>query len=148
MFGKLDLSESIETFLNKKKLGPDALKMTFEEFQTTLKKRKAIVKSALMNQSIVAGIGNIYSDEILFQTHIHPKTKINDVPEQELEFLYNNIKKVLNYGIKMKGDYENYSRDFLIPNRTKDGICPNCTNPLERYELQGRHGFFCKYCQK
>ena len=148
MFGRLDITDSIDSFLHDKRLGPDALKMTFEEFQDALKRRTTIAKTALMNQSIIAGIGNIYSDEILFQSHIHPKTKINDVPEQDLKILFQKVKSVLQYGISMAGSLETYSPEFLIPHRKKDGTCPSCSKPLERYEIQGRHGFFCRHCQK
>lgn len=148
MFGRLDITDSIDSFLHDKKLGPDALRMTFEEFQGALKRRTTIAKTALMNQSIIAGIGNIYSDEILFQSHIHPKLKINEVSEEELKIVYQKIKNVLHYGISMAGSLESYSPDFLIPHRKKDGTCPICSNLIERYEIQGRHGFYCKKCQR
>jgi formamidopyrimidine-DNA glycosylase len=148
MFGRLEITDSIEAFLKKKKLGPDALKMTFEEFQETLKKRSTIAKNALMNQSIIAGIGNIYSDEILFQSHIHPKARINEITDQNVKILFDKIKTVLTYGIKMEGVLEAYSSKYLIPHRKKDGSCPTCGSIIERYEFQGRHGFFCPKCQK
>ena len=148
MFGWLDITDSINSFLHDKKLGPDALKMTFEDFQQTLKRRTTIAKTALMNQSIIAGIGNIYSDEILFQAHIHPQMKINEVSEQDLKILFQKIKSVLQYGISKAGSLDTYSPELLIPHRKKDGTCPSCSKLLERYEIQGRHGFFCKNCQK
>ena len=91
MFGKLDLVESLGDLRKKKRLGPDAFSMSFEEFQETLKKRTAIMKSALLNQSIFCGIGNIYSDEILFRARIHPKRKIDSLNEKELQNLYTSI---------------------------------------------------------
>ncbi len=148
MFGRLEITDSIESFIKKKKLGPDALNMTFEEFQDALKKRSTITKNALMNQSIIAGIGNIYSDEILFQSKIHPKTRINRINDQKVKTLYDEIKKVLTYGIKKEGILETYSSKFLIPHRKKDESCPNCGFIIERYEFQGRHGFFCPKCQE
>lgn len=148
LFGHLDITNSIEDFLKKKKLGPDAYKMNYNEFKKTLVKRTAIMKSALLNQSIFAGIGNIYSDEILFQCKLNPKRKINTLDENELNDLFQNIKTVLKYGIDFKGQLKDYSKDLLIPHRSKDGNCPNCTSKLERYEISGRHGFFCPKCQK
>ncbi|GAH10571.1 unnamed protein product, partial [marine sediment metagenome] len=73
MFGKVSVANSIEEYLERKKLGPDAYKMTLQEFQEAVRRRKAIAKNALLNQSFIAGVGNIYSDEILFRTKIHPK---------------------------------------------------------------------------
>jgi formamidopyrimidine-DNA glycosylase len=148
LFGHLDLTNSIEEFLDKKKLGPDAYKMSYEEFKNTLVKRTAIMKSALLNQSIFAGIGNIYSDEILFQSKLNPKRKINTLDENELKELFQNIKNVLQYGIDFEGELKKYSQDLLIPHRSKDGTCPQCSSKLERYELSSRHGFYCPKCQK
>jgi len=74
MFGRLDIVDSIEDYIKKKRLGPDAFKMSFEEFTGALKRRTAIIKNALLNQSFIAGIGNIYSDEILYRTKLHPKS--------------------------------------------------------------------------
>ena len=148
LFGYLDLTNSLEDFLAQKKLGPDAYKMSYEDFKSTLVRRTAIMKSALLNQSIFAGIGNIYSDEILFQTKLNPKRKINTLEESELKELFENIKKVLKYGIDFEGQLEDYSKDLLIPHRSKDKNCPQCSSKLVRYEISGRHGFFCPKCQK
>ena len=138
------------SFLQKKKLGPDALKMSFEDFKASLIRRTTNAKKALMDQSIIAGIGNIYSDEILFQSRINPKAKIDKVSQNEnlLKILFNNIKTVLNYGIEKEGLLNTYSKEFLIPHRKKEESCPICSTSIERYEIIGRHGFFCPNCQR
>ena len=148
MFGKLNIFDSVEEFTKNKKLGPDAFLMSFEEFKNALKKRTAIMKNALLNQSITAGVGNIYSDEILFRTKLHPKVKINSLSETKLKELFDVIKYVLNFGIEKKGDLSTYPNDFLIPHRDKEAKCPKCNAQIQRYEIAGRHGFFCPKCQK
>jgi formamidopyrimidine-DNA glycosylase len=147
MFGKLSIANSFEEFIEKKKLGPDAYKMSFEEFQEALHGRSAIAKNALLNQSFIAGVGNIYSDEILFRTKIHPKTNINSLSDNKVKELYMNIIDVLVYGIRKKGDLSTYPNEFLIPHRKKEEKCPNCNTDITRYEISGRHGFFCPSCQ-
>jgi len=147
MFGKVSVFNSIEEFIENKKLGLDAYKMALEEFQVAVQRRKAMAKNALLNQSFIAGVGNIYSDEILFRTKIHPKTKINTLSEGKVKELYTNIKDVLEYGIKKKGDLSTYPKEFLIPHRKKEGKCPTCNNDITRFEISGRHGFFCPSCQ-
>jgi len=147
MFGKLSIANSFEEFIEKKKLGPDAYKMSFEEFQEALHGRSAIAKNALLNQSFIAGVGNIYSDEILFRTKIHPKTNINSLSDNKVKELYMNIIDVLVYGIRKKGDLSNYPSEFLIPHRSKEEKCPICNTDITRYEISGRHGFFCPSCQ-
>jgi formamidopyrimidine-DNA glycosylase len=147
MFGRGDLTKNIEDYISKKKLGPDAYDMDFEEFKRSLYKRTALAKSALMNQEIIAGIGNIYSDEILFQAKIHPKTKINKISDTKLRELFEIIKSILKVGIEKKGELTTYPDDFLIPHRKKEDKCPHCGVPIERYEISQRHGFFCPNCQ-
>jgi len=148
MFGKVSVANSIEEFLERKKLGPDAYQMTLPEFQEAVRRRKAIAKNALLNQSFIAGVGNIYSDEILFRTKIHPKTNINTLSESKVKELYKNIKDVLEYGIQNKGNLSTYPNEFLIPHRKKEEKCPSCNSDITRFEISGRHGFFCPSCQK
>jgi formamidopyrimidine-DNA glycosylase len=148
MFGKVSIINSVEEFLKDKKLGPDAYKMSFEEFQEALQRRKAIAKNALLNQSFIAGVGNIYSDEILFRTKIHPKTNINTLSEEKVKELYSNIIDVLEFGIEKKGDLSTYPNDFLIPHRNKEEKCPVCNSEITRFEISGRHAFYCPSCQK
>ncbi len=148
MFGKLDIAESIEDFIEKKKLGPDAYKMSFEDFQGALKRRTAIAKNALLNQSLVAGIGNLYSDEILFRTKLHPKSKLDQIDDEKVKELYTNIKDVLQYGIEKKGDLSVYPNNFIIPHRKKEEFCPICNSELSFLDISGRRSFFCPICQK
>lgn len=148
MFGKLELTDNVKDYIQKKKLGPDALTMTYQDFIKSLNRRTTNAKAALMNQSIVCGIGNIYSDEILFRTKINPMTKINLLEDGQLKKLFSNIKEVLNYGIEKKGILSSYSTKFLIPHRNQEDNCPICSSEIKRYELLGRHGFYCPSCQK
>ena len=147
MFGKISIANSIKEFIENKKLGPDAYKMSLEEFQEAIQRRSAIAKNALLNQSFIAGVGNIYSDEILFRTKIHPKTNINSLSDSKVKELFINIKEVLEYGIKKKGDLSTYSTELLIPHRNKEEKCPICNSKITRFEVSGRHGFFCSSCQ-
>ncbi len=148
MFGKLYIAESVEEFVEMKKLGPDAYKMNLEEFRGALKRRTGIIKNVLLNQSFVAGIGNIYSDEILFKTKLHPKMKMDTLNEAQIKNMFSNIKSVLKVGIEKEGDLSTYPDSFLIPHRKKEEHCPRCGNEIARLEIAGRHGFFCPNCQK
>jgi formamidopyrimidine-DNA glycosylase len=147
MFGRLYIAESLENFIERKKLGPDAFKMSFQEFKKTLHRRTAILKNALLNQSIVAGIGNIYSDEIMFRTKLHPKSRIDALDESKVKELFTNIKNVLDFGIDKKGDLSTYPQNFLIPHRKKEKLCPICNTEINSIDLSGRRGFYCPNCQ-
>ena len=147
MFGRVYITENVEDFVKERKLGADAYLMNFGEFKEALHRRTAIAKSALMDQSIIAGIGNIYSDEILFHAKIHPKTKVNEISESKLKDLFDSIKEVLKVGIEKKGLLSTYPNDFIIPHRKQDGTCPHCNGRIQRFEVSQRHGFFCPNCQ-
>ncbi len=148
MFGRLEVAETIEDFVEKKKLGPDAFKMSLDEFQGALRHRTAIAKNALLNQSIIAGIGNLYSDEILFRTKLHPKSKLDDLEEEKVKELFVNIKDVLRFGIEKEGDLSVYPKNFIIPHRKKEEHCPICNKELNYLDISGRRSFFCPNCQK
>ncbi|MHA2289423.1 MAG: zinc finger domain-containing protein, partial [Promethearchaeota archaeon] len=105
-------------------------------------------KNALLNQSFIAGVGNIYSDEILFRSKINPRTNINSLSNKKVKELYGNIVDVLDFGIKKKGDLSTYPNEFLIPHRKKEEKCPICRSDIIRFEVSGRHGFYCPKCQK
>ncbi|MFW9819375.1 MAG: DNA-formamidopyrimidine glycosylase family protein, partial [Candidatus Thorarchaeota archaeon] len=147
MFGRLYIANSIEDFIESKKLGPDAFKMNFEEFKNALNRRTAILKNALLNQSFIAGIGNIYSDEIMFRTKLHPKAKLNTLDESKVKELFSNIKDVLQFGIQKEGDLSSYPKSFLITHRKKEELCPICKNEIKSLDLSGRRGYYCPNCQ-
>jgi formamidopyrimidine-DNA glycosylase len=97
---KKDLMES-KTI---KELGPDALEISLKEFQERLTKKKQEIKKLLLNQSFVSGIGNIYSDEILWEARISPFRKANSLSEKETKIIYQTILKVLKKALALKGD--------------------------------------------
>ncbi|MFX1274186.1 MAG: Fpg/Nei family DNA glycosylase [Promethearchaeota archaeon] len=148
LFGKVDLVENLNEFIEQNKLGPDAYKMTMEEFLFATRRRSGNLKNLLLNQEFIAGIGNVYSDEILFRSGLSPKKKIKDLNENELKTLYEQIKEVIKFGIKKEGDWTSYPGNSLIPHRKKNNICPNCATILDIIEISGRRGFFCPKCQK
>lgn len=89
-----------------KELGPEPLdkNFTFEKFKGTLKKKKGKIKTVLMDQTIIAGLGNIYADEVLWHAGIHPLKRVDRLSEQELKKIHKTIKKVLQIAIDAKGD--------------------------------------------
>ena len=99
-------------------MGPEPLEkdFTFEKFKEILKNKKGKIKQILMNPEIIAGIGNIYSSEILWQAKIHPEKNVARLNEKELKSLYQAIKKVLELGVKLGG--ESFS-DYRKPDGSK-----------------------------
>ncbi len=141
--GKVDLIEDVDGFITKKNLGPDALAIDESTFLDHIKGKRGYIKSALMNQKLIAGIGNIFSDEILFQARLYPKTKVRHLDVDELKEIYTIMKDVLKTGIKCEAEEEEFPDDYIIPHREKRGICPICGANLGKIKVSGRSSYFC-----
>ena len=105
------------------------------------------MKSALMNQQIIAGIGNVYADEILFHSRIGPRTRVEEMTAKDLRKLSDTIQKVLRTAVRAKADPEALPKGFLIRNRDKNGRCPRCGGRIEKITVSGRSGYACPNCQ-
>ena len=102
-----------------------------------------MVKTTLMDQSKIAGIGNVYSDEILFQAKIYPRTQCDHLGEDQIEELYHTMKDVLQTAIDRQADPEQFPQDFITPHRHKGGHCPICGETLKRVRVGSRHAYYC-----
>lgn len=139
-------------------LGPEPLKKEFslEYFQKALNK-KSIIKYLLLNQKNLAGLGNIYVDEILFRAEIHPRRPSSELSDLEGEKLYYTILEVLGEAIKARGtsvvnymDGNSQKGEFqkhLKVYKRLGNPCYNCETPVERIVLAGRGTYFCPECQ-
>lgn len=147
-FGKINLTSSMEDFIKEKKLGADALEIDFKTFKEIFEKRRGAIKSALMDQHILAGVGNIYSDEILFQACIHPKMPANKLNSTQIERIFKVMKDVLKTSINKRIKNEKLPDSFIIPHRRKDGKCPNSNTKLKTIKISSRTAYYCPQCQK
>ncbi len=144
-----------------KKVGPEPLDddFTVDKFIERLARRKnSNIKAVLLDQTVVAGIGNIYADESLWSAKIHPSTLVSDIPKAKLVLLYNAIRDVLNLSIKKggstdrnyvdaqgkKGSYLAFANVF----RRTGEPCPRCGTPIEKIRVAGRGTHICPHCQK
>lgn len=146
--GRITLTDAPRTFIDAHDLGPDALALSPAEFKQLAEGRRGGVKAWLMDQQTIAGIGNIYSDEILFQARIHPKTRVGALDEKALDTLYHKMHKVFDAAIKARADPEQMPDSFLLPHREKGGKCPNCSGKIKKISISGRNGWYCPACQK
>ncbi|MEN9881495.1 MAG: hypothetical protein RLZZ308_678 [Candidatus Parcubacteria bacterium] len=145
------------------RLGPEPLETTFRllHFKERLVKSPSRpIKTVLMDQSIVSGIGNIYSDEMLHRAHIMPTRTTQNLQEVEWRALYNAMKETLNKGINLGGDSTSDYRNidgkrgsFHINHRVylrtnKKCLTRNCSGTIEKQTIGGRSAHFCRNCQK
>lgn len=147
--GEVRVVDVPESLIEEKKLGPDVLAddFDFEAFRQLLDHRRGMIKSALMDQQLMAGIGNVYSDEILFQAGIHPRTKVQELDADHLRRIFDCLKEVLHVAIEHGAEPEQFPDDYLTQYRHTDHKCPKCGGPIERIEVAGRAGQFCPRCQ-
>lgn len=165
-FAKVEFwkTEELENSEGMRKLGPEPLErsFTFEKFKEALKnylklKRRGKIKQVLMDQNVIAGVGNIYSDEILWRAKIHPFKETSKLSGRELKKIYRYLKEVLRKSIILKG--ESFS-DFRTPSGEKgrfDSIrkvyqregekCSRCKTIIKRAKIGSRSAHFCPKCQ-
>ncbi len=148
-----------------KELGADALTIKQKEFNDLVEKnRSKNIKAFLMDQSIIAGIGNEYSDEILFQAGIDPHHRLQDLSPNQIKKIYQKMHSVLKYAIKLrikhvkdlaKGKlftgFNNgvFKSSYLQAHRHIDGVCPkNKNHKLKKATIAGRSTYYCPEDQK
>jgi formamidopyrimidine-DNA glycosylase len=146
--GRIALTDSPQALMAKHELGPDALDLSEQQFMELAAQRRGGVKAWLTDQQAMAGIGNIYSDEILFQAGIHPSQPVNKLEDTDLKQLFKAMRLVLEAAIQAHADPDQLPDNFLLPYRQKGGSCPKCHKPLESIKSGGRTTWFCPHCQK
>lgn len=146
-FGKVGLTSHPEKFIQERNLGPDALEIDYPTFKRIFNQRKGIIKPLIMNQNFIAGIGNLYADEILYQSRIHPLTRADKLDEIKLQELFKEMKRVLNKAIEYQDKTYSLPSSFLLPHRHPDGECPQ-GGPLSTLKISGRTTYFCPEHQR
>jgi len=141
--GRIGLTDDPDDFLSEKRIGPDALSLDYEGFTQAFKGHRGAIKPALLNQGIVAGMGNLYADEILYQARIHPLTPIEKL---DLRRLFKCMKKVLEAGIEHTVEGKPFPDSYLLSQRGKGKDCP-CGGKVESLKIGQRTTYFCPRCQ-
>jgi formamidopyrimidine-DNA glycosylase len=157
--GYLHLHDALEADLLLRKLGPEPLDpaFTFERFKGVMNPRRGNLKVTLVDQSVISGIGNCYSDEICFHAGLLPERTVPSLSSEELIRLYQSIKEVLSeavrYGGYMEsplyvGDSLTGSYDSMCKVYDREGEpCFVCGNPIARKDLSSKKSFCCLQCQ-
>ena len=159
-FGKMYLIEKDKVYLVKplSELGLeyDDCTLTKEYLYDKFKNKKLPIKSVLLDQSIISGIGNIYDDEILFMSHIHPLRKAFSLTKKECEQIILNTRNVLDHAVALggttirsftssEGVHGLFQNELLVHGQKK---CPTCGEDIQKIQVNGRGTYFCKKCQK
>ena len=156
-FGRVYLVQNQEDILGK--LGPEPLEPSFtvELLTERLNGRSRQLKPLLLDQTFIAGVGNIYADEAAFDASLHPERRVDTLSPEEINALHHAIQKVLRLGIEREGASIS---QYIKPDGTKGEMqnavmvfrrtgqpCYHCATPIERIKLGGRSTHFCPNCQ-
>lgn len=158
-FGSVELYPSEAAALDNlgEKLGPEPFDIPAGPFAAEVVKSKRTLKAILLDQSVVAGVGNIYADESLFRAGLHPERRGNTLSPAECDRLRAAIEAVIAKAIEFRGstirDYiggsglrGGFQNEFTVYGRTGEK-CPKCAGAIERLVLGGRSSHFCPTCQ-
>jgi formamidopyrimidine-DNA glycosylase len=158
-FGKLKVCDACDEqkTAELRELGPEALDISPAEFVCILRKRKGKIKSLLLNQKVIAGLGNIYADEALFGARIHPAQRADRLSDRKLGDLHRSIKATLRRAIKAGGSsIDNYLHvdgqigGFQLQHKVygREGErCRRCGAMIKRIKISQRSSYFCPRCQ-
>ena len=156
-FGRLRCCTADELEAVFGRLGPDAQQIDEAQFLAALKNRRGAIKSWLMNQQFLSGLGNIYADEALFLARVHPLTPAGRLSPDAARRLYRAVRKVLAHAVALQGtsfrdyiDIEGRPGNFLprlrVYQRTGEP-CRRCRRPIRRLIVAGRSTHYCPRCQ-
>jgi formamidopyrimidine-DNA glycosylase len=142
-FARVRLIDAPDAFVEAKDLGPDARRADVDTFLRPFEGRRGTIKGRLLDQSVVAGLGNIYADEALYQEGIHPATPVPALSTADLRGLYDAVQTVLDAAIAADADPEALDPDrFMLPHRYGDERCPDTGAPLQKEQVSGRTAYF------
>jgi formamidopyrimidine-DNA glycosylase len=155
-FGRFEFHAKIPDAFAK--IGPDALHVPFEDFYARLKKHSSFIKPVLLNQSFIGGVGNIYADEALFSSRIHPRAIANKLSRKRALELHTNILSILALAVEHRGssisnyvDSDGACGSYQQQHNAygRDGLdCPRCGKTIRRVVLGQRGTHYCPGCQR
>jgi len=159
-FGVIRLEDSDYLALLESKLGPEPLdpKFNLNQFREVLEGTNGKIKAVLMDQNRIAGIGNIYGDEVLFKAGVRPDRRINTLTKNEIEKIFKSIRPVLERALKYRGSSESDYRDtsgkkgsyqeHSYVYRKEKQKCGKCGGVVKKIRIGQRSAHYCVGCQK
>lgn len=150
--GQLYLTDRLERVPTFTEMGPDALGVERQEFRQRLRRFRGEIKGVLAREQFIAGIGNAYADEILWQAQIHPYRKRTELSDGEIDRLYDAMRQTLLHSIDqvreaMGRDIHLKPRDFFAVHMRGGEDCPRCGGKVSEITARGRITNFCRTCQ-
>lgn len=146
-FGSATIVEDVDAYCREHDLGPDALSLDVGDLRRLLRGHRGGVKALLMDQSLIAGVGNIYSDEILFQARIDPRRHADTLDDAAVRRLHRQMRRVLNVAADRGADPSRFPKGWLLRHRENGTPCPRGNGEIRKIRLGGRGAYWCPVCQ-
>ncbi len=146
--GRIRVAKSMQDFITKSGLGPDALSVGRKDFEKIIRSWKKMIKALLMDQRQIAGLGNIYCDEILYHSGTNPRKRASKLDSSEIDSIYNSMKKVLKTAIQKQADPDRMPANYLLRRRQRGASCGLDGGKIDRVKVGGRSTYYCTTHQK
>jgi len=143
LFGVADTIDDPDAFIRLHALGPDPLDLRLAEFRRLIAKRRGATKSLLMSQDVIAGIGNLYADETLFQSAIAPRRPVDRLTSAEIRTIFTTMRKILLTVIERHERGDDHPPRYLIHHREEGARCPRCGGTIVKSVVFGRTTYSC-----
>jgi len=147
-FARILLLEDEGAYIESIQLGEDALKIKESDFIAAAKSRKCTIKGLLLNQKILAGVGNLYADEVCYQCQVHPASRVIALPPNKLKEMHRKLQKILSTAVESHAHYKEYPDDWFWAWRKDGALHPKTGEIIERTKIAGRTSYYFPKYQK
>lgn len=147
-FAKIRYIERLDQYLAEIGLGEDAQRIGEAELLGKMKGKKTTIKGFLLNQSHLAGVGNLYADEICFQTRVHPASVVDRIPAAKQREIYRKMQEIFQFAVDKNAYYKSYPDDWLWQWREEGRLAPDGRSKVQKTKIAGRTTYFCAGWQK
>lgn len=141
--GWVRVTEDVDAFVEAQGLGPEITAIGARDFARRVGSSRGAIKSALLDQKKVAGVGNLWSDEVLFQTGVMPDARADRLPEGRIDEIRRALQRILDRVMDAGADYDRLPDDWLIHARKDGATCPRCGGRLKKKTVGGRSAYHC-----
>lgn len=146
-FARILYIEDLPAYIAEIGLGEDALTITEEDFLKSMEGRSCTLKGFLLNQSLVAGVGNLYADEICFQAEIHPGSRLNCLSPEQGQRIFERMRAILQEAVERSAYYKEYPDNWFWQWREEDRPGPEGKGYVRKLKIAGRTTYYVDGCQ-
>ena len=147
-FARICYIEDLQDYIAAVKLGEDALTISEEIFMEQMVNKKCTIKAYLLNQKMIAGVGNLYADEILYQTRVHPASRVHALKKKQKNAIFMAMKNILEKAVSESAHYKEHPEDWFFKWRVEGQKAPNGRGEVQIEKIAGRTTYFFKGWQR